>query len=1103
MHNGRILRRMWRLSLAVGLVANLVILLTFLATLGVGAVDANESAPPVAQGEAAARAASVPVAPQQPPHPFWSQLRAAARPPHDDGSEPLVLPGLRLRVNQDHDWVDGRTSPNATVWITATDSLGAIKGAIQTTARGDGRFDSVGLQGGGGQQVDLAPGDTVAASSSDGSTASVAVLTMTGAVDATANTISGQIVGGVFPALVRGEVWAEDGPIVYGTVDAAGHYLVDFTPYDLQADSDIFLTYYEPDGDSVGIVRRGFALVVNYSDDWVETSYEAGYSIWITITDGSGAVKATTHGTTGQVPWWPSGQFGYSTMLGDWQPAKPDIAPDDWVYGTLGTGETRTARVGTITGNLDIAQDRVSGTITAAWFAQTLEGYCSIWESGAPPRVDFLVAPNGGAYQCDLGAAGWDLRPGQQIAVAYFEPDRDQVLQAFREPVPDLAVDKHGMANAAAGGNYVYRISYHNHQDGAASNVQITDTLPAGMTYLTDTSGFPHTVSGSQVVWDVGTVAGNTHGRFEVFVQVDGGLAAGTPLTNVVEIMTPEFDADPGNNSHTWWTTTADPDVQVNVGKYAWTMDPVPGQNMVFAVNACNQGATGSSAVTLSDTLPPSLTLRSWWGQHPGWTEAISEAHRLVLRHPSLPGGWCGEVYVRARLDAAIAPDAVITNSAWITASNDLNPDDNETQWEGRVGLAPHTNLHVEKSWFWGSLVPGGSLNYEFGYGNSGNVPVAGVLITETLPAHTRFVRAWRVTADRQMPATPAVVADGYVVWDLGVLENGYSGILGVEIRVDNDLAPGALLTHTAEISLQPFEDSDFDNRAVWVDVLNGPGPNLRVEKRLAGWPGGNHFQWELRILNMGSAPLEGIWVADVYPISTTNPGWSLNHGPLVTATHDVANHRMVFWLERLVGGETASLNFWADVEDNAVGVRGLTFTNTLTAPLSGDVYPEDNTDEVIAYSGPDLAIVKELSGGTPRPGELLTYTLRFANIALWRWKTEGTVWVTDTLPAGVEFVSAQQRFCDPGVYDCTRDPNRQEGQALAWSHGDSWHGGAWNEMVIVARVGSIAGGDVLTNRAVIASDSANDIEPDYANNASEVAVVVAGSREYLPLICR
>ena len=49
-------------------------------------------------------------------------------------------------------------------------------------------------------------------------------------------------------------------------------------------------------------------------------------------------------------------------------------------------------------------------------------------------------------------------------------------------------------------------MQYRNEGDADAENVVITDTLQ-GMTYITDTSGFAHTGSGGQVVWDLGTVA--------------------------------------------------------------------------------------------------------------------------------------------------------------------------------------------------------------------------------------------------------------------------------------------------------------------------------------------------------------------------------------------------------------------------------------------------------------------------------------------------------------------------------------------------------------------------------------------------------------------
>jgi uncharacterized repeat protein (TIGR01451 family) len=1094
-------RTKWFLA-STGVILTLAALLSFVITLSVGA--APTAAPDSREPAEASLAPPAPVSPVTEPgyrqSPSFVAPGQAPRQVTDKGLEEMQLPGLRLRVNQDHDWVAGRTSPNATVWITVTDHLGAVKGTNQTTAAGNGNFENVYLQDGGGQQADIVPTDVVSARSSDGSTASVAVLTMTGAVNATANIISGQVFSGVFPALVRGEVWTNDGPIVYATTDATGHYVVNFSPFDLQPNTDVFLLYYEPDGDAVGIVRRAFALKVNYSEDWVETTFEAGYSIWITATDSGGAVKATAHGTTGLIPWWPAGQSGFSTILNGWQPSQPDIVPGDWVYGTLGTGETRAARVGTVTGDLDIAQDRIGGMITAAWFTQTLDGQCAIWESNAPPAIDFAVDPNGGTYQCDFSPSGWDVQPGQQVAVSYFEPDRDEILQVFRHPVPDLAVSKQGVAYPTPGGNYVYRIFYQNNEDGGVSGVRITDTLPTSMTYLSDTSGFPHTLDGPRVIWEVGDMPGRANGRFEVFVQVDGGLAVGTIVTNVVEITLPEYDTVVWNNHDLQTTTVSEPDTHLEVSKYAWTDDPAPGQDVVFAVNACNQGSTGSTAVTLTDTLPLSLTLRSWWAQYPGWTAVVSESHRLVVTRPSLPGWWCNEVYVRASLDAAAAPGAsIISNTALITASNDMEANDNRADWSGQVN-GPHTNLYVGKNWHWGQLVPDGSLSYEIYYNNNGNVPVDGVLITNTLPAHTHFVRSWHATSDSQAPITPTVVAADHIVWAIGTLDNGYRDTIGVELHVDADAVPGATLTNTAQISRQPIEDRDDDNQITWVDTLNAPGPNLRVEK-YQGWQNRERIGWELRVINMGDEPLLNVRITDTYPISLTNVNWSRNHGPNVTDVRDDPNHRLALLFDRLEVGETAGIGLWGDVAGGAAGVPGLIFTNTLDAPYPGDVYAADNAAEAVTFSGPDLQIAKRLSGGEPRAGELLTYTLRFTNTG--GWTTEGTVWVTDTLPAGVEFVSAVQRNCGAGIFFCARDPDRQDGPALGWMHG-TWSPGSWNEIVITVRVGgTVTAGDPLTNTATIASDSPLDVEPYYDNNTSEVVVVVAGSKVYLPMVRR
>jgi uncharacterized repeat protein (TIGR01451 family) len=155
------------------------------------------------------------------------------------------------------------------------------------------------------------------------------------------------------------------------------------------------------------------------------------------------------------------------------------------------------------------------------------------------------------------------------------------------------------------------------------------------------------------------------------------------------------------------------------------------------------------------------------------------------------------------------------------------------------------------------------------------------------------------------------------------------------------------------------------------------------------------------------------------------------------------------------------------------------------------DANPTDNHDMLVVGTGPDLSIEKWLTGGTPKAGQLLTYTLHLQNHSQ-AWGMQGQVWVTDTLPAGLEFVSAVQRLCGGDTYFCPRAPNYSTGMTMTWSFGQ-WDSNNWNDLLVTVRVTSTAqGGNVLTNTAVIASDNpASDAEPNTDNNTSAVAVTV------------
>jgi uncharacterized repeat protein (TIGR01451 family) len=211
-------------------------------------------------------------------------------------------------------------------------------------------------------------------------------------------------------------------------------------------------------------------------------------------------------------------------------------------------------------------------------------------------------------------------------------------------------------------------------------------------------------------------------------VQVTASLSETLANHVWIETSTPYGQGDEWSKESYWETQVQANDTYLNVNKGAWTWDPVPGYDYVYNINVCNNGGTGSTALTLTDTLPLSTTLVGWWGQHAGWSLVQSAPQELVVSRPSIQGWWCGEVYARVTLDANAWPGMPITNTATITASNDL--DGNNTATVSHNAGWPHNNLGINRDWFWGTLAPGEQLHYELRYYNSGNLPVDNVSIT-------------------------------------------------------------------------------------------------------------------------------------------------------------------------------------------------------------------------------------------------------------------------------------------------------------------------------------------------------------------------------------
>ncbi len=200
---------------------------------------------------------------------------------------------------------------------------------------------------------ELYPGEQVTVEAGDGLLPVVITIPspLTAEVDVTQDQVWGQVGGYTGTVQVHGG-WENGYQEVQA--DESGNYLAIYDDIPRRAEGyvrfedsvdvsyPVQVVYHRPFRDLLSLLIRA-----NYAHEWVEGNYEAGHTIWITLTNATGEVKATASGVTSEIPWWGGDNNGFSTGYNvNWYPWQPDIQPDDWVYAALDNGQTTDLHIG-------------------------------------------------------------------------------------------------------------------------------------------------------------------------------------------------------------------------------------------------------------------------------------------------------------------------------------------------------------------------------------------------------------------------------------------------------------------------------------------------------------------------------------------------------------------------------------------------------------------------------------------------------------------------------------------------------------------------------------------------------------------------------------
>jgi len=1049
---------------------------------------------------------------------------------------------LNLNVHYGEDWIEFGYPSGYDGFLVVTESDGVtVKASVEfTTAEvpwwnGETGF-STNMEGvvWNTEKPDIQVGDWVFGEIDvNGVTyeAEVRVGEITGEVDTENNSITGTINASWLPQETEVGIWCHPWgapPNTEGKSDSVlpngtDTYSCSWDPeteWDIQPGERIAVSYMTSDNQSVFNSFVGYSdeliFHVQYDHDWIQGPYEQGHTIFLQVLDQEGLEKAHITLPTAYKPDW--GSYGFDTTMegAEWIPVHPDIQPGDTIHGEVDDGSVFTAdvKIGWVTADLNLDNDQMTGTVDAEWLPQSEEIMvsCEIWDWNSPPNQEDWVLPDGlDTYLCDWSAEGYNLNEASNLMVAYYVTAGHKLIGEFRHPAPRLRIENWlESGEPGEGGNVTFNIQYRNEGNADAVNAILTDTFDQGLTYLGDTSGFTKTEDGNKVTWQLGDLAPGDWVNFYVFARVDA--LEGHDIINTAEISSESFDAgNPEDRVRSWQGTVVANDTHVNVGIGAWTWNPAPGQNYVYNVNVCNNGSTGSTGLTLTETLPAATTLDSWWGREPGWSELSRIGNTLTLSSPTIAGWRCQEVYVKVKLDESAQPgDEIINNVEIYAANDDPNEQDNQAEFRHNVG-EPVTELSIHMDWRSGVLTPGGQYRVGIHFHNDGNLPVEGPIpLTLTLPAGAGFAD-WKQWDWAKFLGEP-VVEGNTVTWQVDDFDPGYYGSIEVFVDIDPNTAPGTELLHTCEIAVQPEEYMVENNTFTLTETVLAHGPNLRVRKygEWHGFGNGHNAWYQLTVENVGDRTVKNVVITDSYPEQMVLDG-GINVGFWEQWDWDdfPEEHYFTISLDRLEPGWSVGADYNVLIPGEDPVPIGQVFSNTATVTIApADTNPEDNTAVFLLWSGLDLFIEKTLEEGEFKPGEEVTYLLRFGNAQSWTawwWDMTGDAILTDTLPAGLTFFSAQIHWTKD-LPEWTDFPPEVDGQTLTWQT-YPFPSGHVNEIRLTVMVADdVQNGAELTNQVSITSNLPEvDLDPFPDNNTSTyTGIVDLGIKYlYLPLILK
>ncbi|MHC4808734.1 MAG: hypothetical protein ACYTBX_21065, partial [Planctomycetota bacterium] len=344
------------------------------------------------------------------------------------------------------------------------------------------------------------------------------------------------------------------------------------------------------------------------------------------------------------------------------------------------------------------------------------------------------------------------------------------------------------------GQTVTYTITLTNNGPAQATNISVTDVVPAGVTYVAASitggdSSDDSDPAGAGLSWTVNTINSGANTTLTFQATVDAGTS-GNIITNTATKTQDQIDTD---------LTADDPSEDITVNNntdlvIAKTVDdatPDEGQTVTYTITLTNNGPAQASIINLTDIVPAGVTYvaASITGGNSS-DDSDPAGAGLSWTVNSINSGANTTLTFQATVDAGTSGN-IITNTATKTQDQidtDLTADDPGED----ITVNNDTDLVIAKTVDDATPDEGQTVTYTITLTNNGPAQATNISVTDIVPAGVTYVAASITGGSSSDDSDPSGAG---LSWTVNSINSGANTTLTFQTTVDAGTS-GNIISH-------------------------------------------------------------------------------------------------------------------------------------------------------------------------------------------------------------------------------------------------------------------------------------------------------------------